>query len=330
MKKLLITSALVVAGGAAFADGHVSVGGFAEIGIANNGTDSSMHQDLDVNFSLSGETDNGLSFGASMDLDEAADLGASGSDQSTNGAVFISGDFGTLTMGDTDGAFDWALTEVAMGTAIADDHTTSNGGYSGNSGFDSGNVLRYNHTIGDFSFALSWQDERAATLGTVTVNCLGTSTGGACTGGTSTSASGGAAAMEEAIGVGVKYSADLGGTTLGIGLGYQEQGDADIIGISLSAGFSGIDAVVNYSEEDDGAGTKTKHSAIGLGYTMDALLLHVNYGELDVGGTKTTGFGAVVNYDLGGGAVVALGYGSSSPATGASTDTWSLGVRMDF
>ena len=296
MKKLLATSALVVAGTSAFADGHISLGGFGEMGILNDGTNTVMHQDLDVNFSLSGETDNGLSFGASMDLDEAGLLGTAGAaSQATNGTVFISGDFGTLTMGDTDGAFDWAMTEVGMGTALADNHT-SHAGYSGNSGGDSGNVLRYNHSVGDFGFALSYNYASAA-----------------------------APLAGDVTGIGATYSADLGGTTLGIGVGYQSAtGGSSIMGASVSAAISGIDAVVNYSKAEVG-GVDTTHMAIGLGYSMDALSVHVNAGQFETAGVKTGGYGANVNYDLGGGAIAALGYKNDGAG-----DTWSLGVRMNF
>ena len=47
-------------------------------------------------------------------------------------SVWVNGSFGNITLGDTDGAFDWALSEVGALTAITDDHT-SHAGYSGNS-----------------------------------------------------------------------------------------------------------------------------------------------------------------------------------------------------
>jgi outer membrane protein OmpU len=58
---------------------------------------------------MSGTADNGTTFGAAIDLDE----NAAGVNQNDAGvAIFISGDLGTLTMGDTDGALDWAMQEV--------------------------------------------------------------------------------------------------------------------------------------------------------------------------------------------------------------------------
>ena len=92
-----------------------------------------LHTDIDVTFTMSGQTDTGLTFGASIDLDESD---GSGSGTDAEGAspafdnrmqggeeIFISGAFGTLTMGDTDGALDWALKDVGLGSSLGDAHT---------------------------------------------------------------------------------------------------------------------------------------------------------------------------------------------------------------
>jgi hypothetical protein len=57
-------------------------------------------QDIDITFTMSGTADNGTTFGAAIDLDEnAAGVGLN----DAGVAIFISGDLGTLTLGDTDG-----------------------------------------------------------------------------------------------------------------------------------------------------------------------------------------------------------------------------------
>ena len=83
---------------------------------------------------MSGETDNGLTFGATVDLDENGRAFAA----ATQGGetIFISGNFGTLTMGDTDGAFDWAMSEVPVGSGSLNDASTAHAGFNGNGGFD--------------------------------------------------------------------------------------------------------------------------------------------------------------------------------------------------
>ena len=343
MKKLLITSsALVAAAGMAQADGHtgVSLSGSAEMGIASvdggttGATDGNtyFHSAFDVTFSLSGETDNGLSFGASFDLDETDDgnsesgssspgnpFGAGVGDQSVDGSVFVSGAFGTLTMGDTDGAFDWALTETASGTAIADDHT-SHDGYNGNGLADGINTLRYDNTFGDFGVAVSLGNLGGETL---TTSITGDTNAGITVSGTSD---------DTIVQVGLKYAVDLGGTTLGLGLGYVDAGIWDAVGLSATAGFGAASVTANYSQIDGDGGIEVEHMGLGFSYTMDALSFHVNWGEYDYdadvtdgSSTKVDGWGANVNYDLGGGAVLALGYGSDD-----ADDRYSLGLRMDF
>ncbi|MGR3344931.1 MAG: porin, partial [Paracoccaceae bacterium] len=137
-KALLNTTALLATAGmsllvtAGIASADVSLSGFAEIGIiGGDPTETKFHSDLDVKFSLTGESDNGLSYGATIDLDELADgIDADGGPAS----VFISGAFGTLTLGDTDGALDWALKEAIIGGAIDDAH--EHAGYNSHSGLD--------------------------------------------------------------------------------------------------------------------------------------------------------------------------------------------------
>ena len=52
---------------------------------------------------MTGETDSGIIFGAEIRADNA-EGGEGGDDGQIEGSVFVSGGFGTLTFGDTDGA----------------------------------------------------------------------------------------------------------------------------------------------------------------------------------------------------------------------------------
>ncbi|WP_168732992.1 porin [Aliigemmobacter aestuarii] len=300
MKKILLAStALVGFAGAAAAE--VSLSGYAEMGIAGgDAVETQFWNEIDVTFTLSGETDGGLQFGATIDLDEVTNAGnVAGDFDARDGgpdSVFISGSFGKVTLGDTDGAYDWALTEVYMGTALADDHST-HAGSNGNSGLDGtydGQVMRYEYSFGDFAAALS------AELDDTGVN-------------------------DAVIGLGFKWGADMGGTTVNVGLGYQTDGTTDIIGVSAHAALSsGLDLRLNYADLD-----VDEWMGLGIGYTSGALLVQANYGEYDSG---ADGFGLVVNYDLGGGAVVMAGYGSGNgPAgNGHGDDTFSLGLGLSF
>jgi len=344
MKKVLFaTTALVASAGIASAQG-VALTGSAEMGIVGgDGIETQFWHDIDVRFTLSGETDNGLTFGATIDLDEVGDdagclgIGATGGNAflppRLGGAcveehsVFLSGNFGTITMGDTDGAFDWALQELDIIADIADANTT-HAGFNGNSGLDGaydGQVARYEYSFGDFAFAVSAELDDTG---------IG----------------------DPVFGIGGRYSGDLGGITLGVGVGYQTAGsmtavdtfgpvfgDYDIVGLSLDAQFdNGIRAVLNYSALDAPAGWTGYNDHIGLGvfYSMDALSLGVNYGvySSDFAGTADSeGVGLAANYDLGGGAVVQFGYSTGKTDDGTftgtqtgSVDIFSLGIAMSF
>jgi len=309
MKKILLTTTAMVAfAGAASAE--VTLSGSAEMGIVGSNAagaagDTQFHNDIDVKFTLSGETDNGLTFGATIDLDEV-DAAGNGIPASSNPAsVFISGSFGTLTMGDTDGALDWAMQEVGdnVANSIADDHT-AHAGFNGNAGHDGlwdGQVLRYDNTFGDFGVALSLEGPNQS-------------------------------APNSIWGLGVKYNLALGSVDLGLGLGYQSDSVNDIMGLSADAKFgNGFRAIVNYTDLDGALGLDD-HFGIGLGYTTGAVSVEFNYGEYSgvLPAADADGYGLAVNYDLGGGAVVMAGYGSGSVGGAASLNTWSLGLGLSF
>ena len=318
MKKVLFaTSALVASAGFAAAD--VSLSGYAEMGITGGSgtTETQFHQDVDVTFSMSGTTDNGLTFGTSVDLDEnAAGVGT----DDAGVAVFISGSFGTLTMGDTNGALDWATSEAPTGSGSINDAESSHAGYSSGNGLDGlhdGQILSYTHSVGDLSFAVSVEldDTPSAT-------------------------------SDDVVGFGVRYA--MGDLSVGIGF---QTGSSDSAAPALYAGAQNLEAMavsMGYSMGDlsigliyqsidaDGWADSEDHVGIGLSYTMDAITMGVNYGTIDnVGGvaaTDTAGWGISAGYNLGGGASLKVGYGDTTDdGTGASGDsTWSLGLTMSF
>ena len=292
MKKILLATTML-AGTAGFAAAEVTITGSAEMGIVGgtyySGGTTQFWQDVNVTFSMSGETDGGLSFGTSIDLDEATN-GFGTDDDGTS--VYISGAFGKLTLGDTDGGFDWALTETGMGTSITDDHTTHSG-YNGNSGIDGwydGQILRYEYSAGDFAAAASVEMDDDANPD------------------------------DPIVGLGMKYT--MSGVNLGVG--YQSGDGEEIIGVSAAGEAGGMKWVVNYSDRKN----DWTHMGLGLGYTSGALMVAANYGVYDYdGGGQDSGFGLVANYDLGGGAVVQAGYASD---VGGGDDQWSLGLGMSF
>ena len=365
MKNVLFAStALVAFAGAASAE--ITLSGNAEMGlisgsggVADTGDDVEFFTDIDVTFTMSGETDGGLTFGANIDLDESdgsnsgqgvptidpgpdgviessglndingddfivvpGSQGASGafSGRSQGGeSIFLSGAFGTLTAGDTDGALDWALTEVAFFSASLNDDETEHAGFNANSGLDGlydGQIVRYDYSIGDFGVALSAElDDNEETDD------------------------------DAVLGIGFQYQVELGGTAIGLGLGYQAAevagDDNDIIAISANASFLGnFQAGIQYSDFDLGGSEDTgDHVGVGVGFASGPISASLNYGEYDFDdGSSQDGFGLTAGYDLGGGAVVQFGYGDSNydgrfDDLGRSLDdfeTVSFGVRMNF
>jgi outer membrane protein OmpU len=353
MKKVLFaTTALVATAGVASAD--VSLSGSAEMGInGGSSTTTEFFQDLDVTFTMSGTADNGLTFGAAVDLDESncdtsgggCTPGAFAPNDDGGTAIFISGDFGTLTMGDTDGALDWALTEVNIGSpGSIDDSETGHAGYNGNSALDGhydGQVLRYDYSFGDFGVALSVEADDDTTAMGSAFN-LGVTQAAGVTG-------------DPVWGVGANYSGMFAGGSFGVGIGYQFTNDGDqsavtttgvsVWGISGSVELdSGFAAAANYSAiEIDGANNDGVHMGIGASYTFDAISVHANYGEFDWDpgalSADSDGFGLAAAYDFGGGLSAHLAYGYSDitavnatapAATLGDSNTWSFGLSMSF
>ena len=307
----------------------MSVSGYAEMGISGgSAAETQFHTDIDVTFSMSGTTDNGLTFGAAVDLDEAGNItGAETSSDNDGVAVFISGASGTLTMGDTDGGFDWGMSEVPGGPGGIADDNTGHAGWNGNGGLDGlhdGVVLRYNHTIGGLGFAVSVEMDDTA----------------------------GATEGDEVVGLGLRYSVG----DLGIGIGYQTGSDngplqdETVMGMSLSYSMGDLALGANYSVRERDGFADEGHMAIGMSYTMDAITLGVNYGQYTdrngIAGEDTAGWGFSAGYDLGGGASILFAFGDTTDgaaavAAGASptgaaiaavaeSSTWSLGLAMSF
>ncbi len=312
MKKVLFaTTALVASAGIASAQG-VTLSGMAEMGIVGGdvyGNETQFWTDVDVTFTFAGETDNGLTFGGSVDLDETTAFTFNGTTQGGE-TIFISGAFGTLTMGDTDGALDWAMQDVGMNATIDDTHTT-HAGYNGNNVLDGvydGQIARYDYSFGDFAFAAS-----------VELDDTG--------------------ANDPMWSVGAKYSANFSGIDLGFGIGYQTASvgplDPSALGASIEAKFGGgFHVIGNYTSFDDLGGLDA-HYGIGLGYTTGPISLSVNYGQYETTGVgDPRGVGLQAAYDLGGGAEIQAGYGYSevdlTPTTTADANQFSLGVAMSF
>ena len=179
MKKVLFattaTAALAI-GGMASAQG-VALFGDARMGLGyninNDGSRSHGDDDLRavsrVRFgvNMTGETDSGITFGATIRADNAIG-GQGGTLGQTAGSVFVSGSWGTLTMGDTNGADeqwvgdvpgDYSLT--GLGDADETLFVSNGGGFGNDDTQDFANdpnarpTIRYDFDIAGFGVSLS-------------------------------------------------------------------------------------------------------------------------------------------------------------------------------
>jgi outer membrane protein OmpU len=137
MKKILLATTMLAAT-AGFAAAEVTLSGDARMGVINNfvtgvdgNDDTAFTSRARVTFNMSGESDSGLSFGASFRADNsnAASAGRAGS-------VFVSAGGFTVSMGDVDGAALAAVGQVAgVGmTGLGDNNEliyVANGGLDG-------------------------------------------------------------------------------------------------------------------------------------------------------------------------------------------------------
>ncbi|MEL6519853.1 MAG: porin [Pseudomonadota bacterium] len=359
MKKVLLASTALV-GLAGMAAAEVSISGSAELGIVGGSRyddNVQFFNDVDVTFSMTGETDGGLQFGVSVDLDEAATLdpdSASSFDSELDDiggyAIFISGNFGRVTVGDTDGALDFALQEINVGhPGSIDDSETEHPGFFGSyhdgAGFYDGQIVRYEYSFDAFTVAVSVEQGQSTTD-------LDTDGDGFVVAGVDEQS---VEALDTAFAIGARYTFDLAAGSIVVGAGYQsidadavggllEDGNAartadetaDIFGISVTGNFdSGFSAVLNYVDGDIAGIEGSNYVGVGAAYSFDALTLAANYGMFDFGDdSEADGFALNVGYDLGGGMSVLAAYSDGTVTDAAGNDeefdSFSLGLSMSF
>jgi outer membrane protein OmpU len=212
MKKILLaTSAVALFAGAAAAE--VAVTGAGRMGIVYDGTDTFFSSRIRIIFTASGETDTGLSFGASVRNDQSG----VGNEENGDSTVFVSGSFGKLTMGDTGNASDSLLGQVS-GVGYGPNDALQEIPFIGR---DITGAL-YEYSTGAFTFALG-----AGQL-------IDTD---------------GDAATDDFLSVAVKYATD----TYSIGLAYEENDTDSQITAVGSAAFGGANVKLKLSDRDSAA-----------------------------------------------------------------------------
>jgi outer membrane protein OmpU len=333
MKNILLAStALVAFAGAAVAE--VTISGSGRMGVVydegiNNSNfviedgalvrvnDSGLRfsSRVRVAFTLTQETDAGVTFGASIRADNAAD-----GNRGEAGSVFMSGAFGKLSMGDVDGAAEAAVGNLSgVGYTGLNDLNEAFYLQQGNSDLDSNDEVSafalpaalYEYTTGPASFYISLGNPAGIGIDgsffetdTTEIDDL---------------------VIDSAFGLGAKYSVD----NYSVGIGYES---IDISGLSTdtttlvtteigtnidhwilggSATFGGFTLKAQYGEASGDLTDLTQYGLSG-DYTFDAFTVtafwrHVELKDAANNSVEREPFGMGVTYDLGGGASVAAG-----------------------
>ncbi|MXU64829.1 porin [Oceanomicrobium pacificus] len=354
-KALFATSALLAASvaGSAFAQG-ISFSGSAELGITNNSRDyvlplglgvrpsddrtvsgtkgTKFVKDFDFDVAYSGTSDNGLSFGANADLDNNT--------VASSVSAFVSGGFGTITLGDTDGAYDKGMIEIAGGGI--DDEASWENGHAGLDGLgDAERVLRYDFSAAGFTASLS-----AEIAGQINKDA--------------------GAYGDEIFGVGLGYASSTGTVDWGVGAGYQQGklkcsataaasslcgttlsgaagGALDetlkVYGISGFVGFSGFTVNAAYEKRDadfsDAGFLDQSGESYGISgtYTTGAATIGAQYSHYKTDSNvfaDGTGYGLWVDYDLGGGLVASVAAGQAQSSDSSVDDVTRIGAGLSM
>ena len=256
-----------------------------------------MHYEIDIDIKASGETENGLSFGASMDIDELSTTTRSCAalpcvSTDTNGGadpeIFVSGAFGTVTLGAVDIATDGlGLPDLGFdGIGMDDDvEALRNAGAAD---------VTYAHSIAGISLTLSYG-----------------------VGGTT-----GVDANEGDFGILLGYKFDA--FSIEAGVARDDATGNRGMGVELGYSANGISATALWAQQDPAAGAETSGYGLNIGYTIDALTVSASYGDTDVAGDAED-YGIGFSYNLGGGLRVVGAVGSVDNA-----DVWDLGLTMSF
>jgi outer membrane protein OmpU len=109
MKKILLATSILAAT-TGFAAAEITLSGDARMGVVDYGNDPEFSARARVRFTMAGETDGGLAFGATFRADQAS--GAVGNTDMSAGTVYVQGEFGKFEMGDVVSAGEAAIGDL--------------------------------------------------------------------------------------------------------------------------------------------------------------------------------------------------------------------------
>jgi outer membrane protein OmpU len=315
MKKILLATT-VLAATAGYAAAEVKLSGDARVGFQKvEGQDTTMERRTRVKFSASGESDNGLSFGMSFRPQGA--LAAEDGNANNTGNVYVSGAFGTLSIGSESSAAEYAVGDLAG---------------VGFTGAGSKNETTF---IGTANTAFVY----TYSAGAVTAMVSGGEAAGV----------GGNKLSSKNTAVGVKYSAG----DLTLGLGYEKAGanNNTVVGATYVMGDTTVKAIygntkvaataavaavpttlstagvltVGSAAVDATAGMKSQMGA-SVSHKMGAITLSGFYRSVDdAAGVSSNYSGIGAAYDFGGGLAAKAGY-----ADNAGVSTIEAGLNFSF
>ncbi|WP_422075388.1 porin [Tranquillimonas rosea] len=271
MKKLLLaTSALVASAGMAAAD--LELTGSANMGVTyvddefdsddvldnlGDTTDGelALQYEIDLNVVGSGTTDSGLTFGASIDLDASIDRDSgnqNGLNEDFDPEVFISGNFGTLTVGNLDPATDGlGISDIGfdeLGTTTTDlDDVAEYGKVVGSAN------MNYEYAFGDFAALVS------------------------------------AHTVTEDYGVALTYAP--GNYSVALGYDYDDVNDDESYTLSGGATFGAFAVEATYTNYDIADDDGNSYGLLGS-YEVGALTLSATVGDSDEYDDTAYGVGA--------------------------------------
>lgn len=305
MKKILLATTMLV-GTAGFAAAEVTLSGSARMGVTYDSTNAdqmAFSSRARAAFTMSGETDGGLSFGATFGAHDAG-----GANDGTAGTVFVSGAFGTLTMGDTSSA-----AERAVGDLVGV-------GYTGIGALDGETLFGLDPDSADadeaFFAGVAFGNEMAYIAGGATEMALYSYNAGSFNGYVSIGQPRG---NDNVYAVGASYATDA----FTVSAGYERAGDAKHAIVGASGTFSGVTVEGIYGK-GSGSLDGLKQYGLGASYSMDAITASAFYRVTDVAGFKINVYGVGASYSLGGGATLAGGISK------AEDDVGNLGTRADL
>lgn len=319
MKKILLATSILAAT-TGFAAAEVTLSGDARMGMVYNGSDVNFSSRARVKFTMAGETDTGLSFGASFRADQAlagvnsngtelTGIGAIGNTFMGSGTVFISGSYGKLEMGDVVSAGEAALGDLSgVGyTGLGDfsdiPYINGDGAQLGQ-----GTGALYSYSASGFGFYLGLFD-----------------------GDDGTHLAPGSDTLESGYSVGVSYGTDA----FTVALAYLNNGKADgvdqaeeiVLGGSTTFGAASLKGYYADFDEAD----LEKSYGLSVDYALDAVTLTAFARRDELAEDDVDSFGLGAAYDMGGGAVFKAGVVDSDGIGEDGGETVAdLGITMSF